>query len=68
MGDPLFLLVVLAVLAVAIVLMIGIGGFAKGGAFNKNYSNKLMRLRIILQAVAVVLILVLIYIRGQGGQ
>ena len=31
-SDPLFVLVVLAVLAVVVILMLGIGGFAKGGA------------------------------------
>lgn len=67
MDDPLFLLVVVAVLAVAVVLMIGIGGYAKGGEFNKKYSNKIMRLRIIMQAIAVVLILIYIYLRGPGG-
>ena len=66
MGDPLFVIVVLAVLAVAVVLMLGIGGFAKGGAFNKKYSNKLMRLRILMQAIAVALILLYIYLKRQG--
>ena len=47
--DPLFILMLLAVVAVVIILMIGIGGFAKGGAFNKKYGNKMMRLRLIAQ-------------------
>ncbi len=67
MGDPLFVIVVLAVLAVAVVLMLGIGGFAKGGAFNKKYSNKLMRLRILMQAIAVALILLYIYLKQRGA-
>lgn len=67
MGDPLFVIVVLAVLAVVVVLMLGIGGFAKGGEFNKKYSNKLMRLRILMQAIAVVLILLYIYLKRQAG-
>lgn len=67
MDDPLFILVVVAVLAVAVVLMIGIGGYAKDGEFNKKYSNKLMRLRIIMQAIAVVLILIYVFLRGPGG-
>lgn len=68
MGDPLFFLVVGAVLAVAVVLIIGIGGFAKGGKFNAKYGNKMMQLRILLQFIAVLLILAYIYLRGQGGQ
>lgn len=67
MGDPLFVIVVLAVVAVAVVLMLGIGGFAKGGAFNRKYSNKLMRLRILMQALAVALILLYIFLKRQGA-
>ena len=63
-GDPLFVLVVLAMAAVAIILMIGIGGFGRGGEFNRKYANKLMRMRIIAQFVAVVLILLFIFITG----
>lgn len=67
MSDPLFVIIILAVAAVAIVLMIGLGGFAGGGAFNKRNSNKLMRLRIAAQFVAVLLILAYVYFRGDGG-
>lgn len=61
---PLYILVVLAVLAVLIVLMIGLGGFTTGGEFNRKYANKIMRWRIILQAVAVALIVLFVYLRG----
>lgn len=67
MGDPLFVLVVLAVVAVVIVLAIGIGGFTKGGEFNAKYGNKMMQLRIALQFVAVLLILLYVYLRNPGG-
>jgi hypothetical protein len=63
MNDPLFVIVVLACLAVVVILMLGLGGFAGGGAFNKKYSNKLMRLRIGAQAVAVILILLYVWLR-----
>lgn len=66
MDDPLFVLVVIACLAVVVVLVIGIGGFGKGGEFNQKYSNKLMRLRLITQAIAVALIALYVYLR-QGG-
>ena len=59
--DPLFILVALTCLAVLAVLMIGVGGFARGGDFNKKYANKIMRLRILLQFIAVVLIVVFVY-------
>jgi preprotein translocase subunit SecG len=61
MADPFFILIVVAILAVVIVLMLGLGGFAGGGAFNKANSNKLMRWRIIAQFVAVVLIVIYVY-------
>ena len=62
--DPLFIFVLLAVLGVMIVLMIGLGGFAGGGAFNKKHGNRMMRYRIIAQAVAVILIVGFVWLRG----
>ena len=40
--DPLFILVILSMAVVLIVLMIGIGGFGRGGEFNRKYANKLV--------------------------
>ena len=51
--DPLFILAAGAALAVLVILMIGIGGFAKGGEFNRRNGNRMMRWRLIAQAVAV---------------
>ncbi len=65
--DPLFTVVVLSMAAVAIILMIGIGGFGRGGEFNRKYSNKLMRMRIFAQFVAVVLILLFVWL-ARGGE
>ena len=62
--DPLFIIVILAMAAVAIILMIGIGGFGRGGEFNRKYANKLMRLRIFAQVIAVLLILLFVYFAG----
>jgi len=47
--NPLFWVVALACLAVLGVLLVGVGGFAKGGEFNRKYANKIMRLRLLLQ-------------------
>jgi hypothetical protein len=60
-GDPLFILVVLSMAAVAVILIIGIGGFGRGGEFNRKYANKLMQLRIAAQFVAVLIILAFVY-------
>ncbi len=67
LGDPLFIIVVVAVLLVLAILMFGLGTFTKGGAFNRKYANKIMRARIIAQAVAVALILLFVYLRGKSG-
>ena len=62
-NDPLFILVAIAVLIVVAILMFGVGTFGKGGEFNRKYANKIMRLRIIAQAIAVALILLFVYLR-----
>jgi uncharacterized membrane protein affecting hemolysin expression len=55
-SDPLFWLTVIGCLVVLVILMIGIGGFAKGGDFNRRHANRLMRYRIAAQALAVLII------------
>jgi len=66
-GDPLFIVAILACVAVLIILAFGLGGFAGGGAFNKKNSNKLMRYRIGAQFIAVVFILLYVYFRNNAG-
>ncbi|WP_372605556.1 twin transmembrane helix small protein [Actibacterium sp.] len=66
-NDPLFIVVAAACLVVVLILMLGIGGFAKGGDFNRKHANRLMRYRIGAQFVAVLLILLFVFLRGKGG-
>ena len=66
-SDPLFVLVILSMAIVAIVLLTGIGGFGRGGEFNKKYANKIMRLRIAAQFFAVILILAFVYFSESGS-
>lgn len=61
--EPLFYVILVVCLAVLAILMVGVGGFAKGGEFNKKYANKIMRLRIGAQFVAVFLILIFVWLR-----
>ncbi|HHY48650.1 MAG: twin transmembrane helix small protein [Pseudomonadota bacterium] len=61
--DPLFWIVAAACIAVLVILLIGIGGFAKGGDFNRKHANRIMRYRIAAQAVAVALILLFVWLR-----
>ena len=63
MQDPMLIIVGIAVLIVLGVLMTGIGGFAKGGDFNRKHANRIMRYRIYAQAVAIVLILIYVTLR-----
>ncbi|MBY6050096.1 twin transmembrane helix small protein [Vannielia litorea] len=65
-NDPLFIIVAVACLVVVGILLFGIGGFAKGGDFNKKHANKVMRWRIGAQAVAIVLILLFVWLRRGG--
>ena len=66
MSSPLLMITVITCLLVLLVLMLGIGSFAKGGKFGRKYSNKLMRLRIIMQAIAVILIIPFVYFDKKG--
>ena len=42
-----------ALAAVTIVLAMGIFALYRGGDFGRSYSNKLMRLRVVTQAIAI---------------
>lgn len=63
METTLTVLLGLTLLAVVGVLATGLVGFIAGGAFNRKYANKLMRLRVIMQAIAVALLLILFLLK-----
>lgn len=63
--DPLFYVIAAAMLAVLAILATGIGGFAKGGEFNRKNGNRMMRWRLIAQAVAVALIMLFVWLGGR---
>ncbi|MEM8572603.1 MAG: twin transmembrane helix small protein [Pseudomonadota bacterium] len=66
-NDPLFIIAAAACIAVLGVLIFGIGTFSRGGEFNRRYANKLMRLRLLLQFIAVILIVAFVYFTREGG-
>lgn len=66
-SDPLFVVVLIACLIVAFILARGIAVSGRGGADSGKMANKYMRWRIYAQAGAVVVILVVVAIRGAGG-
>jgi|TARA_Y100000817_G_C16447408_1_gene363482 hypothetical protein len=65
-GFLYYLLIPISLLAVVAVLATGLYGMFKGGEFNKKYSNKLMRLRITLQFIAIVIIMGALYFSTNG--
>ena len=67
MSYALFIAAIIACLVVLAVLLFGIFSFARGGEFNRKYSNKIMRLRIATQAIAVVLIIAAVLAAKSGG-
>ena len=62
--KPLLILLAICCLAVVVILATGIGGFAKGGEFNRKNGNRLMRWRIIAQAVAIAVFMIYLWARG----
>jgi len=51
--DVFSYLIPAALLSVAAVLALGIYALFRGGDFGRSYSNKLMRLRVLMQAIAI---------------
>ena len=56
-----FVLVVSMVLALLMVV-VGVIAMAKNGNFNKKHSNKLMRMRVLVQGIAVLVFAAIIYL------
>jgi hypothetical protein len=59
------ILVAIACVAVAAVLGFGLYSLYRGGDFARSYSNKIMRLRIVAQLVAIVVIMTVLYFWGR---
>ena len=55
------IIVGIAVLAVAVVLCLGLYTLWVGGTTARTWSNKLMRIRVLAQAIAVVIIMMVLY-------
>ena len=50
------ILIPVSLAAVVVVLLFGIYALFRGGDFGRSYSNKLMRLRVLLQFIAVLVL------------
>ena len=55
MSTIFFVLMTLTMLAVLGALGVGLFSMARGGAFSRKYGNRLMRLRVFLQGLALAL-------------
>ncbi|HEY8004031.1 MAG TPA: twin transmembrane helix small protein [Phenylobacterium sp.] len=54
-----------ALIAVAAVLALGIYALFRGGDFGRSYSNKLMRLRVLMQAIAIAVLVGAVWWRAR---
>lgn len=63
MSDVLYSIVPFAVGAVAVVLLLGLVNMMRGGS--PNLSQRLMRMRVLLQFVAIVIIMAAIWAMGR---
>lgn len=67
MTDIFTWLIPLALAAVFITLCVGIYSLFRGGEFARSHSNRLMRLRVILQFVAILVLVAAMLWRGAHG-
>ncbi|MFD1510869.1 twin transmembrane helix small protein [Lacimonas salitolerans] len=65
--DPLFYIAAAACLVVVAILILGISNFGKGTMEAAKKSNRMMKLRIVAQFAAVVLILLFVWLSGGRG-
>ncbi len=59
-------LILLSTGAVFVVLCFGLYSLFRGGDFARSYSNKLMRLRVLLQFVAICVVMLALVLSGNG--
>ncbi|MBS0490235.1 MULTISPECIES: twin transmembrane helix small protein [unclassified Phenylobacterium] len=60
-------LIPISLAAVTITLFVGLYALFRGGDFGRSYSNKLMRLRVALQAVAIAILVLAVWWRAKFG-
>ena len=63
--DVFSFLIPAALLAVTAVLALGIYALFRGGDFGRSYSNKLMRLRVLMQAIAIAVLVGAVWWRAR---
>jgi len=63
--DVFSYLIPVSLAAVAAVLAFGIYALFRGGDFGRSYSNKLMRLRVLMQAIAIAVLMAAFWWRSR---
>jgi hypothetical protein len=63
--DVFSFLIPAALAAVTAVLAVGIYALFRGGDFGRSYSNKLMRLRVLMQAIAIAVLVGAVWWRAR---
>ena len=63
--DVFSYLIPAALVGVAAVLALGIYALFRGGDFGRSYSNKLMRLRVLMQAIAIAVLVGAVWWRAR---
>jgi hypothetical protein len=66
MRDSLHILLTLTLIALVATLGLGLFALFRGGSFGRSWSNKLMRLRVLLQFTAIVIICAAAWLTGHG--
>ena len=56
------IILVLFMAATLVIVVIGVVAMAVNGKLNKNHSNKLMRLRVLFQAIAILVFVIIIWL------
>ena len=56
------IILVLFMAATLFVVVIGVIAMAVNGKLNKNHSNKLMRLRVLFQAIAILIFVIIVWL------
>lgn len=62
--QSLFFVTILSIGVVVAILVTGIGGFARGGEFNRKHGNRMMRWRLYAQAAALLILMLFLWWRA----
>jgi hypothetical protein len=67
MRDSFDFAIPLALVAVLVALGFGLYSLFRGGDFSRTWSNKMMRLRVLTQFIAIIILMTALWWRSRGG-